>query len=219
MIRCENRPRTRRRIDEYGPAFVDGSHANTNTAGNSNFTGKSRARRGRRPSTKGGRINECRAGARRTGFRRTGFPARRGRRPSTNGERINECRADARSTGFRRTGFPARRGKMNQRMRRGYSFIRGPAFVDDSPSNTIPAGNDVFAEEMCHRDRSGCREMGSRTRRGLYPTAQFHSLYHAVNGDHVGGVAHIHLFFFCHFQHGMEGSGDFLIQTLQDFLF
>ena len=187
MIRCENCPRTRRRIDEYGPAFVDGSHANTNTAGNSNFTGKSRARRGRRPST--------------------------------NGERINECRADARSTGFRSTGFPARRGKMNQRMRRGYSFICGPAFVDGSPSNTIPAGNDVFAEEMCHRDRSGCREMGSRTRRGLYPTAQFHSLYHAVNGDHVGGIAHIHLFFFCHFHHGMEGGGDFLIQTLQDFLF
>jgi len=35
-------------------------------------------------------------------------------------------------------------------MRRGHSFVRGPAFVDGSPSNTIPAGNDVFAEKMCH---------------------------------------------------------------------
>jgi hypothetical protein len=35
-------------------------------------------------------------------------------------------------------------------MRRGYSLIRGQAFVDGSPSNTITAGPDVFPKKMCH---------------------------------------------------------------------
>jgi hypothetical protein len=78
-------------------------------------------------------------------------------RPSTNGEQSNECRVDVRST-----GSPACQEKTNQRMRRGHSFIRGQAFVDGSPFNTITAGNDVFAEKcaipcsMCPR-KSGVR--------------------------------------------------------------
>jgi len=35
-------------------------------------------------------------------------------------------------------------------MRRGYSFIRGQAFVGGSLSHTIMAGDDAFAEKMYH---------------------------------------------------------------------
>ena len=65
--------------------------------------------------------------------RRTGFPAGR---PRTGNESTN---ADGRWRTA--VGFRACQGKTHQRMWRGHSCI------DGSPSDTITAGNDVFAEK------------------------------------------------------------------------
>lgn len=34
---------------------------------------------------------------------------------------------------------------------------------------------------------------------GLHPTAQLHCLDNPINGDHIGGIAHIYFLFLAHF--------------------
>jgi len=80
-----------------------------------------------------------------------------GSRLSTNRKQINECRPQVtvgRAFQPVKSEQTVHEWGTNKRTRRGYSLIRGQAFVDGSPSNTITAGPDVFPKKNVPHPRA-----------------------------------------------------------------
>src|SRR4030042_3326191 len=53
---------------------------------------------------------------------------------------------------------------------------------------------------------------------GLCPAAELHGVDHAVDGYHIGRIAHVHVLVLRHVQDGLEGAGHLFVQPGQHVL-